>query len=99
MTLPAEPDPRGTPLDGLARGESPSDTVALRGHHEAYCRQQVSLLLEIIPRDAVRPLYRRARTWATERGSHEPQDPMATLRGFCRELLPPSTIRSLALGL
>ena len=88
MTLAADPDPQGTPLDGFARGESPSHTLALRERYEAYCGLQASLLLEIIPREAVRPLYRRARTWASERGSHDLKDPMATLRCFCRELLP-----------
>ncbi len=66
----------------------PSDAATLRGRYEAYCRQQISLLLEIIPREAVRPLYRRARVWATERGLHESKDPMSTLRGFCHEVLP-----------
>lgn len=62
--------------------------AALKGHYEEYCRQQVTLLLEIIPREAVRSLYRRARIWATERGLHETKDPMSTLRLFCRDLLP-----------
>ncbi len=62
--------------------------AALKGHYEEYCRQQVTLLLEIIPREAVRSLYRRARIWATERGLHESKDPMSTLRLFCRDLLP-----------
>ena len=44
--------------------------------------------MEIIPREAVRPLYRRARIWATERGLHDTKDPMSTLRVFCREVLP-----------
>ena len=66
----------------------PSDAEAVKGRFEEYCRQQVTLLLEIIPREAVRPLYRRARIWATERGLHEAKDPMSTLRGFCRKLLP-----------
>ena len=67
---------------------SPSDTEALQGRYEEYCRQQVSLLLTIIPREAVRPLYRRARMWATDRGLHESKDPMSTLRAFCRDVLP-----------
>lgn len=67
---------------------SPAHSAVLKGRYEEYCRQQVFLLLEIIPREAVRPLYRRARTWATERGAHESEDPMSTLRIFCREILP-----------
>ena len=42
----------------------------------------------MIPREAVRPIYRHARTWATQRGLHESKDPMSTLRGFCRDVLP-----------
>ena len=74
--------------DSIGGTVSPCEPVALKGHYEEYCRQQVTLLLEIVPREAVRPLYRRARAWATERGLHETKDPMATLRGFCRHILP-----------
>ena len=85
-------DTVGTPVDRLDHGGSstgsPAHSAALKGRYEEYCRQQVFLLLEIIPREAVRPLYRRARTWATERGVHESADPMSTLRLFCREILP-----------
>ena len=91
MTLTPERDPRSALLDPVDREASPSHTAVLRGRYEAYCQQQVTLLLEIIPSEAVRPLYRRARTWATEEGFHESKDPMSTLRSFCREvlLLPP----------
>ena len=81
-------DGRGSPPDPADRAVLPSDAEALKGRYEEYCRQQVTLLLEIIPQEAVRPLYRRARIWATERGLHETKDPMSTLRGFCREVLP-----------
>ena len=77
----------GTPAR-VDRDTSPFDEVARKGRYQEYCRQQVSLLLEVIPREAVRPLYRSARTWATERGLHESKDPMATLRAFCHEVLP-----------
>ncbi len=88
MTLTTEFDPRSGPLGPVDDGVSPSDIAVQRGRYQGYCQQQVSLLLEIIPREAVRPLYRRARAWATERGVHESKDPMSTLRGFCREVLP-----------
>ena len=81
-------DGRGAPPDPVDRTVSPSDTGAVKGRYDEYCRQQVTLLLEIIPREAVRPLYRRARIWATERGLHDTKDPMSTLRVFCREVLP-----------
>ena len=41
-----------------------------------------------MPRDGVRPLYRKAREWAVARGLHESKDPMITLHRYCRELLP-----------
>lgn len=89
MTINPELDPelhgQATPLDP---NRGPTPDVALKARYEEYCRQQVSLLLQIIPRDAVRPLYRHARTWATERGLHDSKDPMATLRVFCRDVLP-----------
>ena len=88
MTVTPEFDPRRTPPDPVDPRVSRANTAVLRGRYEGYCRQQVSLLLEIIPREAVRPFYRRARAWATERGLHESKDPMSTLRGFCREVLP-----------
>ena len=80
--------PVGPPVDRLDHEGSLRHSAALKGRYEEYCRQQVFLLLEIVPREAVRPLYRRARTWAIERGIHESKDPMSTLRLFCREVLP-----------
>ncbi len=81
-------DGRGAPPDPVDRTVSPSDAGALKGRYVEYCRHQVTLLLQIMPREAVRPLYRRAKIWATERGLHETKDPMSTLRTFCREVLP-----------
>ena len=79
----------GTSVDHpLDRDVSRSGTAVLEERYEEYCRHQVSLLLAIIPREAVRPLYRHARTWATGRGLHESKDPMSTLRVFCRDVLP-----------
>ena len=66
---------------------SPS-AAALRRRYGEYCRRQAAGLLDLIPREAVRPLYRQAREWATGNGLHEPKDPMATLHQFCRQLLP-----------
>ena len=47
---------RGTLVDRADRNASPSDVAALKGRYEEYCWQQISLLLEIIPREAIRPL-------------------------------------------
>ncbi len=88
MTVNPELDTRGPPVDRAEDDASPSDAAALKRRYEEYCRQQVYVLLEIIPREAVRPLYRRARTWAIARGLHESKDPMSTLRLFCRDVLP-----------
>ncbi len=93
MTFNPELDPelhgQGASLDP-DRGST--SEVALKARYEEYCQQQVSILLQIIPSEAVRPLYRHARTWATERGLHESKDPMSTLRVFCRDLLPLPTL-------
>lgn len=83
-----ELDGRAAPSNPVDRTVSLSDSGGLKGRYEEYCRQQVTLLLEIIPREGVRPLYRRARLWATEGGVHETKDPMSTLRRFCRDVLP-----------
>ena len=88
MTLAPESQSPGNPLDSVNRGGSSSNTAVLKMRYEGYCQHQVSRLLELIPKEAVRSLYRRARTWAMERGVHESKDPMSTLRAFCRELLP-----------
>ncbi len=72
----------------VGRNVGPPHAAVLRGRYDEYCRQQVTLLLEIVPREALRTLYRSARSWATREGLHESKDPMSTLRAFCRELLP-----------
>ncbi len=88
MTTGPELDGQGTSADLAERDGSPSQLAALKRRYVGYCQWQVSLLLEVMPREAVRPLYRHARIWATERGLHESKDPMSTLRAFCREVLP-----------
>ncbi len=67
---------------------APPTASALRRRYGEYCRRQAAALVEMVPREAVRPLYRQAREWARAQGLHEPKDPMATLHRFCRELLP-----------
>ena len=63
-------------------------TSALRRQYGEYCQRQAVGLVELMPREGVRPLYRQAREWAVRQGVHDSQDPMATLHRFCRELLP-----------
>ncbi len=80
---------RGTPrFPAAAVSPRPPTTSSLRRRYGEYCQRQAVGLMELVPREAVRPLYRRAREWAMEQGLHESKDPMATLHRFCRELLP-----------
>lgn len=60
----------------------------LFARYRCYRRRQVTRLLHLVPRDAVRELYGQARAWASERGIHDPQDPMASLSSFAEHLLP-----------
>lgn len=76
------------------RGVELVDFVAvdeLQRRYESYCRRQATRLVQMLPRDAVRPLYRRARDAAlradTLRDEGE-SDPLALLVDFCRDLLP-----------
>ncbi len=60
----------------------------LFARYRCYRRRQVTGLLHLMPRDAIRELYGQARAWATEHGIHDAQDPMATLSRFAEHLLP-----------
>lgn len=65
------------PLAELTAGE-------LEERYCAYRRHQASLLVKALPREAIRPLYRRARA----RTAAAPHDPLALLVSLCEELLP-----------
>lgn len=65
-----------------------SSRVRARRAYRAYRRRQAAELLEVMPDEAVRPLYRRARRWAVERDRHDAKDPMRTLLAYCESLLP-----------
>ena len=79
-------------LDAHTPGAQESDALLtdlnLYSRYLAYRQRAASALPTVIPRDGVRPLYRAARAWAVEIGSHERQDPMATLLAYCEHLLP-----------
>ena len=53
-----------------------------------YCRRQAAALVSILPREAVRPLYARAREWGLSRGLEAGKDPLATLLLFLQRVLP-----------
>lgn len=72
-----------TPLDGPA--ETPE---VLYFRYYAYRRRHADRLLRLVPREAVRDLYGKAREWAKARGLHDTRDPMATLTRFAEHVLP-----------
>lgn len=59
-----------------------------RSTYRTYCRSQAAELLRLLPEDAVRPFYRKAREWAVAREIHDGKDPMASLLRYCRHVLP-----------
>ena len=71
------------------RNDAPLETPeVLYLRYQCYRRRQVTRLLHLVPRDAIRELYGQARAWASERGLHDARDPMATLSAFAEHLLP-----------
>lgn len=75
---------RGDPDSGAAGLLHPG---GVRAAYRAYRQRQAMRLLALVPSGAVRPLYARAREWARERDLHRGEDPLATLRAYCEELL------------
>lgn len=61
---------------------------ALEARYEAYRRRHATRLLTLLPREAIRPLYRRARRRAAEDGALDRKDPMGALVGLVLEHLP-----------
>ncbi|HKJ02771.1 MAG TPA: hypothetical protein VJ997_09960, partial [Longimicrobiales bacterium] len=81
--------------DVSARTPGSSLEEALRPHelqdrYDAYRRRQATRLVQMIPREAVRPLYRRAREARRLGALGDPgdDDPLALLVAFCQRLLP-----------
>lgn len=58
----------------------------LLARYRAYRRRQARGLIRLLPRDAVRPLYRRA--LASGVSSHDRNDPLDVLVRYCEHLLP-----------
>lgn len=77
-----------------ARSDEPLDFVSeaeLHQRYAAYRRRQALRLVQMLPRDAIRPLYRRARddARAADRLADGGEaDPLALLGSFCEALLP-----------
>lgn len=85
--IPASPASAARPSSGPV---APSGSLRGERAYEAYCRRQAQRLLALLPREAIRPLYRQARQALVETaaGSLDGEDPMAVLRAYCRTLLP-----------
>jgi len=72
------------------RGSVPVPETALQEAYGAYRRREARRLLELLPRNAVRPLHGRALEWAESGGrvKEEDKDPLAVLVAYCERLLP-----------
>lgn len=69
-------------LELLAPGEE-----ELLARYEAYRLRQARALVSMLPRDVVRPIYRRALRSESTRGDGS-ADPLTALLRYCEELLP-----------
>lgn len=80
--------PRGSPTGSVGDASGAFD-AELHRRYVAYRRRQAARLLEMIPRDAIRPLYRKARTEDAGSGDGPVRDdPLASLVAYCEALLP-----------
>lgn len=68
-------------------GLQPPSTEELRAQYGAYRVRQARGLVRMLPRDVIRPLYRRAMLAEDVIGGR-PADPLAVLLRYCEELLP-----------
>ena len=78
--------PTGASVGHAISVRGPTCSRELPGRYEAYRRRQARGLLGLIPREAIRPLYRRA-VRAGFGGRHT-SDPMEVLVQYCETLLP-----------
>lgn len=95
VSIAARPDPDvSAVLTDVGAPTEQTDLVAptseeLRARYAEYRSRQARALIGMLPQEAVRPLYRRARTVAdgVPTGA-EDQDPLERLLRFCDQLLP-----------
>ncbi|MGE0160412.1 MAG: hypothetical protein AB7T31_13460 [Gemmatimonadales bacterium] len=76
----------GLGADASARIDSRLEAHELETQYAEYRKRQARALVGLLPREAVRPLYRRA--IAAGYGERAATDPLATLVAFCETLLP-----------
>ncbi|MGD2120852.1 MAG: hypothetical protein PVJ76_03870 [Gemmatimonadota bacterium] len=86
-TLQGNPE-HPTPGSNLASPPVVREDPALDARYADYCRRQAKGLVSILPKEAIRPLYARAREWGRETGNEVEKDPLATLFLFLQQLLP-----------
>jgi hypothetical protein len=60
----------------------------LAARYEEYCRRQAKGLVSILPKNAIRPLYARAREWGRMTGKEVEKDPLATFVRYLQEVMP-----------
>lgn len=81
--------PTGSPTVGAPLATPGLHAVEeLETRYRAYRRRQAARLLQLMPREAVRPLYRRALDSLPAEALPFQGDPLALLTRFCEDLLP-----------
>ncbi len=65
-----------------------SQDPELKSRYRAYRTRQAHGLVSLLPQEAIRPLYARAREWAAKVGVTVGKDPLAILLLYLQEVLP-----------
>ena len=76
------------PNSGVSAPQVVRDDPALDARYQEYRRRQAKGLASILPKEAIRPLYARAREWGRDTGNEVEKDPLATLYLYLEKLLP-----------
>ena len=82
---------QGSPSRPGLDTESPRvvhEDPALDSRYQEYRRRQAKGLVSVLPTEAIRPLYAKAREWGRNTGKEVEKDPLATLFLFLEELVP-----------
>lgn len=80
--------PGSTPLTAVPAPAPSPAADELDARYRAYRRRQAARLLQLMPREAVRPLYRRALAARPDADGPFEGDSLALLVAFCEDLLP-----------
>lgn len=74
----------GVDVEGAQEARLPREELV--GHYAAYRRREARTLVGMLPKEAVRPLYRRAVQDSAD--TPDGDDPMTLLLAYCERLLP-----------